>query len=59
MTKININGHKKVFNKRKFKFQEYKNCLEAAQKHDKSFRKKVDIHSHKEFIKNNELILKT
>ena len=31
MTKININGHKKVFNKRKFKFQEYKNCLEAAQ----------------------------
>ena len=45
MTKININGHKKVFNKRKFKFQEYKNCLEAAQE-------------FKEFIKNNELILK-
>ena len=57
--------HKSVI-KRKLKLENYKNCLKAAQLHNKiSYleKNKININSlqkgHKEFIKNNELILKT
>ena len=43
-------GRKKCVIKRKLKFQDYKNCLEAAQ-----IEKKII----QEFVKNNKLILKT
>ena len=46
-----------------FKFQDYKNCLEVAQIENKinQLQEIIDslIEDHKEFIKNNELILKT
>ena len=48
--------------KRKLKFQDYKNCLEAAQIENKINhleKKKIDVDNLKEFIKNNKLILKT
>ena len=53
----------KSVTKRKLKFQDYKNCLEAAQMENKinhlEKRIKIDVDSLKEFIKNNKLILKT
>ena len=51
--------------KRKLKFENYKNCFEATQLHNKINyleKSKIRIDSlknHKEFIKNNKLILKT
>ena len=52
--------------KRKLKFQDYKNCLEAAQTENKIIhleKNKIDVDSleedKKEFIRNNKLILKT
>ena len=48
--------------KRKVKFQDYKNCLEAAQIDNKINhleKNRIDVDSLKEFIKNNKLILKT
>ena len=56
---------KKCFIKRKIKFANYINCLEATQHENKinHLEKKIDIDSvkksHKEFVKNNKLILKT
>ena len=44
--------HKKSVIKRKLKFEIYENCLEATQLDNK-------INNHKEFIKNNKLILNT
>ena len=51
--------------KRKFKFEDYKNCLEAAQFENKINhleKNKIDVDGlkkdQKEFIKNNKLILK-
>ena len=59
-------AQKKCFLKRKLKFENYKNCLEATQLDNKINyleKNKIDIDSlkrdHKEFIKNNKLILKT
>ena len=54
-------GTKKCITKRKLKFEDYKNSLEAAQIENKlnhSEKNKIDI-DQKEFIKNNKLILKT
>ena len=48
--------------KRKLKFQDYKDCLEAVQIENKINhlkKNKTDVDSLKEFIKNNKLILKT
>ena len=51
--------------KRKLKFHDYKNCLEASQIENKINhleKNKIDVDSaedQKEFIKNNKLILKT
>ena len=52
--------------KRKLKFEDYENCLEAAQignKINHLENNKTDVDSlkedHKEFIKSNKLILKT
>ena len=56
------NGTKHCVIKRKLKFQDYKNCLEAAQietKINHLEKKKVDVASYKEFIKINKLISKT
>ena len=53
---------KKCVIKRKIKFQDYKNFLEAAQIKNKINhleRNKIDVDGLKEFIKNNKLILKT
>ena len=50
--------------KRKLKFQNYKNCLEAARIENKITilktikKNKIDVDSPEEFIKNNKLILK-
>ena len=59
-------GTKKCVIKRKLKYENYKNCLEATRLENKiNYLKinKTDIDSitenHKEFIKNNESILKT
>ena len=55
-------GTKMCVKKRKLKFQDYKNCLEAAQVENKINhleKNKTDVYSLKEFIKNNKLILKT
>ena len=59
---------KKILNLKKLKFKNYKNWLEAAQFENKIKhleKNKIDIDSlfsykrkHKEFIKNNKLILK-
>ena len=52
--------------KRKLKFQDYKNCLNAAKierKINYLRKEKIDVDSlkedQKEFVKNNKLILKT
>ena len=59
-------GTKKCVIKRKLKFENYKNCLEATQLDNKiNYLEKNEINldslekDHKEFIKNNKLILKT
>ena len=59
-------GTKKCVIKRKFTFENYKNCLEATQLENKiSYLQKnqIDIDSikkdHKELIKNHKLILQT
>ena len=56
------NGTKKCIIKRKLKFEDYQNCLEATQNSQKNSKIKIDVDSlkndHKEFIKNNKLILK-
>ena len=54
-------GTKKCVIKRKLKFKNYKNCLEATQLENKINyleKNKIDINSIKEFIKNNKSILK-
>ena len=54
-------GTKKCVIKRKFKFENYKNCLEANQLENKRNyleKNKIDIDSIKEFIKSNKSILK-
>ena len=66
---MNIKNRKdtrKCVIKRKLKFQVYKNCLEVAQTENEIYhveKNKTDVDSlqegQKEFIKNNELILKT
>ena len=53
---------KKCVIKRKLKFEDYKNCLEAAQIENKINhleKNKMDVDSLKEFIKNNNLMLET
>ena len=64
--KIKKQNHKKVCHKKKFKLQDHKNCLEAAQIERKIKylrKKKTDVDNltadKKEFVKNNKLILKT
>ena len=55
-------GTKKCVIKRKLKFEDYKNCLEAAQIENKINHlenNKMDGDSLKEFIKNNNLMLET
>ena len=55
-------GLKKCVIKRKLKFQDYENCLEAAQIENKInhlVKNKIRADSLKEFVKNNKLILKT
>ena len=59
-------GTEKCVIKRDLKFQDYKNCLEAAQIEKKTIslrKKKIDLDNLKdglkEFVKNNKLILKT
>ena len=59
-------GAKKCVIKRKLKFQDYENCLEAAQIENKINhleKNKIEVDSlkedQKEFLKNNQLILKT
>ena len=48
--------------KRKLKFVDYKNCLEATKLENKR-KDEIDVDSlknnHKEFTKNNKVILKT
>ena len=54
-------GSKKCVIKRKLRFENYKNCLEATELENKINhleRNKIDINSIKEFIKNNKSILK-
>ena len=54
-------GTKKCVIKRKLKFENYKNCVEATQLENKINyleKNKIDINSIKEFIKNNKSILK-
>ena len=55
----------KLCHKKKLNFEYYKNCLEATQLENKKNeveKNKVNVssskESHKEFIKNNKLILK-
>ena len=62
----NDEGTKKCAIKRKLKFQDYENCLEAAEierKINYLRKKQIDVASLKEdqkyFVKNNKLILKT
>ena len=59
-------GRRKCAIKWKFKFEDYKNCLEATQLESKINhleKKKIEIHSlkqdHEEFIENNQPVLKT
>ena len=55
-------GTKKCVIKRKLKFQDYKNCLEAAEIENKINhleKNKFDVDSLKEFIKNNKTNIKT
>ena len=51
-------GTKKCVIKRKLKFENYKNCLEATQLENDLERNKIELNSIKEFIKNNQSILK-
>ena len=54
-------GTKKCVMKRKLKFENYKNCLEATQLENKINyleKNKIHIDSIKEFIKNNKSMLK-
>ena len=47
--------------KKQLKFEDYKNCLKAAQVESKKNnlgKNKVDVDVRKEFIKKNKLILK-
>ena len=49
----------KVSHKKKLKFQDYKNCLEAAQIENKIShleKNKIDVNSLKEFIEKVKLI---
>ena len=65
---MKIKRHKKVSQK-KLKFENYKNCLEAIQLDNKTNhieKSSINIDNffcykrkHKEFIKNNKLMLKT
>ena len=51
----------KVSHKKKLKFQDYKNCLEAAQIENKIShleKNKIDVNSLKEFIEKVKLISK-
>ena len=64
MMKIKSKRHKNVCRKKKTKFEDYRNCLEAAQVVNEIHhleKSKVDVDSfkkdQKEFIKNNKLIL--
>ena len=62
MMKIKKQNAQKSVIKRKLKFQDYKNCLEAAQIENKINhleKNKIDVDSFKEFLKSNKLILKT
>ena len=59
-------GAKNCIIKRKFKFENYKNCLEATQIKNKinyQLKTKINIdnlkENHTEFIKSNKLILET
>ena len=59
-------GTKKCVMKQKLKFENYKNCLGANQSENKLNcleKNEINIYclkkDHKEFIKNNRLILKT
>ena len=48
--------------KRKLKFQDYKNCLEAAQIENKIYhleKNKTHVDCLEEFVRNNNAILKT
>ena len=52
-TKKNIKGTKKCVIKRKLKFENYKNCLEATEIENKInylAKTKVNMHSHKETL---------
>ena len=52
---------KKCVIKRKLKFENYKNCLEATQLENETnylVRNKIDINRIKEFIKSNKSVLK-
>ena len=58
----NTEGTKKCVIKRKLKFEDYKNCLEALQIENKINhleKNKIDVNSlkedHKEFIRNNKI----
>ena len=51
-------GTKTCVIKRKLKFENYKICLEATQLVNGLERNKIDLKSIKEFIKNNQSILK-
>ena len=54
-------SHKKGWHKRTLKFENYQKCIEAAQIKNEinHFEKnKIDVDSPKEFIKNNNVILK-
>ena len=57
----NVKGTKKCAIKRKLKFEDYKNCLEAIQLENEInlLEKKIDVDSlkedHKEFIKSNNI----
>ena len=56
-----VKGTKKCVIKRKLKFENYKNCLEATQLENQINyleKNKIDIDSFKEFIKYNKSMLK-
>ena len=66
MKEKNAKDTKKCVIKRKLKYEDYKRFLEAGQLENKITHlnnNKIDvkflIHNHKEFIKNNKLILKS
>ena len=66
MTVVKIKRHKNECHKKKIKFQNYKNCLEATQLENNINhlgKNKIDIdrvkENHREFTRNNKSILKT